>query len=317
MKVDEFGLSRRDALAIDAAKLSCAGLRQQQIAERLHITRPTVSKLLAHAKARGFISMSIFDPRENDQRLIHLVREKFGLTGVTLVAPVGNGPVDIRRALGRVGAKVLMSAVTPDDIVGFSWSETIAELVEALEPQPNMNLSMVQVRGSSQNQYTDMRRQKDLEYLSRCWGTPVSVFDSPAICKNFEHQQNEMKDATTRETLRKMADIRVVVYSVGSCTRQSKLFCSPFLSDEERALLERKSVGDICSHFVDQYGRISIPGLHNRTLGISLPELRKVEQKILVAAGEDKVSIIRTALEWAYANYLVTDVMTAKRLLSS
>ena len=43
------GLSAKEVQALDAAKLYYAGLTQQEVAQRLHVSRPTVSKLLAYA----------------------------------------------------------------------------------------------------------------------------------------------------------------------------------------------------------------------------------------------------------------------------
>ena len=49
------GLSAKEVQALDAAKLYYAGLSQQEVAQRLHVSRPTVSKLLAYARRRGFV----------------------------------------------------------------------------------------------------------------------------------------------------------------------------------------------------------------------------------------------------------------------
>ena len=43
------GLSAKEVQALDAAKLYYAGLTQQEVAQRLHVSRPAVSKLLAYA----------------------------------------------------------------------------------------------------------------------------------------------------------------------------------------------------------------------------------------------------------------------------
>lgn len=43
------GLSAKEVQALDAANLYYAGLTQQEVAQRLHVSRPAVSKLLAYA----------------------------------------------------------------------------------------------------------------------------------------------------------------------------------------------------------------------------------------------------------------------------
>lgn len=44
--------------------------------------RPTISKLLSHAKDRGFVHVEVRDPRENDQRLSAQLCEIYGLNSV-------------------------------------------------------------------------------------------------------------------------------------------------------------------------------------------------------------------------------------------
>lgn len=43
------GLSAKEVQALDAANLYYAGLTQQEVAQRLNVSRPAVSKLLAYA----------------------------------------------------------------------------------------------------------------------------------------------------------------------------------------------------------------------------------------------------------------------------
>ena len=66
MEHDDPGLTPKDAQALDAAKLYYSGLAQREVAERLHVSRSTVSKLLAHAEHRGFVRIEVYDPRERD-----------------------------------------------------------------------------------------------------------------------------------------------------------------------------------------------------------------------------------------------------------
>ena len=82
----------------------------------------------------------------------------------------------------------------------------------------------------------------------------------------------------------------------------------------KREFLAAHSVGEVCSHFIDSDGRVCLPDLNNRTLGISLPDLRHSEQKILLAGGADKLCAINAALIRGYANRLVIDTATARML---
>lgn len=100
MRRDRDGLTPRDRLAIDAAKLyHMRGLSLPQVAEALHLSRPHVSKLLTSAREHGFLRTVVTDPRESDHSLLAALREGLDLTDLRLVEAVGRGPRYRRRAL--------------------------------------------------------------------------------------------------------------------------------------------------------------------------------------------------------------------------
>ena len=63
-------MDKRDEQAVDALKLYYQqDLSQVDIAARMGLSRPTVAKLLAHGRDRGFVTITIHDPREEASEL--------------------------------------------------------------------------------------------------------------------------------------------------------------------------------------------------------------------------------------------------------
>ena len=70
----------KERLAINAAKLYYrSGYSQQDIARELGISRPSVSRLLQHAKDQGYVKIQIFDPVEDMSHLERQLIERHGL----------------------------------------------------------------------------------------------------------------------------------------------------------------------------------------------------------------------------------------------
>ena len=60
----------RDEQSLQVAKLYYrGGLSQSEVAAEMGLSRPTVAKLLQHAKARGYVTVEINDPREDGDEL--------------------------------------------------------------------------------------------------------------------------------------------------------------------------------------------------------------------------------------------------------
>jgi len=75
-------------------------LNQAQIATRLDVSRPGVSRLLQEARDAGIVKIQIVDPNANGTRLEAALREKFGLKHAVVV------PSDTNDADADVPVKV-------------------------------------------------------------------------------------------------------------------------------------------------------------------------------------------------------------------
>ncbi len=69
----------KQRLSIEAAKLYYqSDYSQQQIAERLDLSRPTVSRPLQYAKEKGYVQIRVMDPFEDLDELGAKLEEKYG-----------------------------------------------------------------------------------------------------------------------------------------------------------------------------------------------------------------------------------------------
>lgn len=309
-----FGLDTHDIQSIDAAKLYYSGLTQAQVAQRLHVARPTVSKLLAHAKRRGFVRMQVIDPREYDETLVASLTERFNLRDVVLVSSNQPTAVALYGALGRAGAKLLRSIVRDGDLIGVVPSRTLRAVAEFLDYSPRSGVKIVQVSNGLSCPAQESS-EKMLRRMASAFNAQTVGLEVPTFSHSVSAQNKLLACGHIRKIVALINSARIIVYTVGDIKSDSALILDSSLSAREKAILLERSVGDICSRFIDKKGRICIPDLNNRTLGITLPQVRHMEQKILVAGGREKVPVIAAALQNGYVNRLVTDVSTARSVL--
>ena len=72
----------------------------------------------------------------------------------------------------------------------------------------------------------------------------------------------------------------------------------------------------VCDSF-DAQGRMVDTELHERVLGISSDDLRAVPRTVGIAGGPQKLAAIRGAALGGWIDVLITDVSTARNLVSS
>jgi DNA-binding transcriptional regulator LsrR (DeoR family) len=76
-------------------------------------------------------------------------------------------------------------------------------------------------------------------------------------------------------------------------------------------------VGDVALRYMGADGTAVDLSLNDRIIGLSLDEIRRIPLVIGVAGGRPKVEIIRAALKGDLLDVLITDQLTAERLLDA
>ena len=74
-------------------------------------------------------------------------------------------------------------------------------------------------------------------------------------------------------------------------------------------------MGDICLRFFDREGRPVVTPLNDRVISMSLAQLKGVKRSVGVAGGPRKTEAIRGAIKGRWINILITDQLTAQRLM--
>ena len=109
----------KDRLSIDVAKLYYkSDYSQQQIANKLNLSRPTVSRLLQYAKEKGFVQINIADPIEDNSSLEEALCEKYNLDVVKIAYAPLNTTNEIKKSISMKAADYLYEIVKDGDIIG-------------------------------------------------------------------------------------------------------------------------------------------------------------------------------------------------------
>ena len=130
-------MDKRDEQAVDALKLYYQqDLSQVDIAARMGLSRPTVAKLLAHGRDRGFVTITIHDPREEASELAARLEQRYGLACVRVAHGHAATEEEAIDEVGRVGADLVSQLVHDGMRVGISWGRTMYALASHLERSP-------------------------------------------------------------------------------------------------------------------------------------------------------------------------------------
>jgi len=288
---------------------------QEEISKVYGVSRFKISRILKDARQRGLVSITIHDPLSDLTETEILLAKKFRIDQAIVVKVnefSGKTPLD---QIGKAGANYLSQVADSYKIFGVTWGHTVYHVVSNLQPVDAKDLTLVQIggglgsiEGSDNNMLTVMLGQK--------LGSRALVIPAPVIVRNRSIRDTLFKEKKIQETLAIARKADLVLFGVGLIGEEGLLWRSEFLTDHDAAKLrDSGAVGAICGRFFDGNGQKCWDALDDRTIGLTLAELRKIKHKICVATGKEKVRGILGAMRGNLADVLITDEKTADTLL--
>jgi len=292
-------------------------LTQQEIADRLGMSRPAVSRLLQRARVEGVVRIEVNPPEESHHDLARELEERFGLREAIVVAGRAESPTLTRRALGQAAARYLDRCLKGREIVGVSWGTTLSEVVHKVRARP-LRVTVVPLVGGA-GQVTPGVHANDLaRRLAQLYQGEVHLLHAPAVVASPEVQEALCSDPSIRRALELARRAHVALVGVGALVPSSTLVQSGYFSIRELAALrERGAVGDVCTRPYTREGLPVDDVLQRRIVAVQFDDLRRIPTVIAVAGGLEKAEAILGLLRGELVDVLVTDHVAARAILRS
>ncbi|WP_438347444.1 sugar-binding transcriptional regulator [Paenibacillus sp. FA6] len=308
--------SEKQRLSIEAARLYYqSDYSQQQIATVLGLSRPTVSRLLQHAKDQGYVRIDIIDPREDLNILASELKKQYQLDTVQLCYSPLNDYEEIKKHISKKAAEFIHEIVQDGDIIGVTWGTTMHAVALHLQSKTLRGVEVVQLKGGVSHSQVNTYAAEIVNLFADAFQTIARYLPLPVIFDSVEVKKMVEEDRHIGRIIELGKQANIAAFTVGTVQEDALLFRLGYFNKEEQELLRHTGAGDICSRFFDVEGKICSEVINNRTVGIDLSELRKKEKSILIAGGQRKIEAIQAALAGKYANILITDQFTAQALL--
>ena len=303
-------------------------LTQQQIARRFGLSRPKVSRLLQRARASGVVKIVLVPPSSDMSSLERGLEARYGLDEAVVVAVTDpRDAAGVARELGPAAAECLARSIRGNEVVGITWGSTLLAMVDALPARSWPDVTIVQIMGGlgpvdAREHSADLTRR-----VARRFGARLELLPAPGLVSSVAAAEALRADPQIAATLRlaARADIAIVGLGVPSPDSVVMRYGTIISPAEAEAARRAGAVGDIALRFIDADGRpVRLPlnepfgePFGERIIGLTLDEIRAIPRTIGVAGGEAKYAVVRAALRAHLIDVLVTDHVTAQRLLDA
>jgi DNA-binding transcriptional regulator LsrR (DeoR family) len=295
------------------------GLKQPEIAARLRISQPKVSRLLKSAQEEGIVRISVRAPSATHPELEEALEARYALTEVEIVEISRDDDDAAVRELGAAAAFHMESTVRSGDVIGVSsWSATLLAMVDAMHPVNGVkDVRVVQILGGGGDPAAEghathlVRRLADLLHGTGTFlAAPSSVGSAAARAVLLE-------DPFVQRAMALFDALDVAYVGIGGQEPSGLLASSGnvFSPEELEGVRDGGGIGDIGQRYLRADGTPVDTPLHERVIGIELAQLRRVPRSVAVAGGPGKTEAIRAAVVGGWINCLITDTFTAERLM--
>jgi len=305
-----------ELLAVRVAELYYEeGKSQDEIGGLLSITRWKVGRLLAQARERGIVRIEIVHPRARKLAVERALRDRFGLADAVVV-PAASTDSELGHRVAQAAADFLTAVRPVPRTLGVSWGRTLDAIAGRLDDGWATGVTVVQINGGvSLNRRPGTAAHTAATIAQKATGEAV-LLPSPAILERLETKRAIEADRTVAGVIELAKSASMYLFSAGVADATSVLVDSGYLSADDLAQLQaRGAVGDVVGRYIDANGNIVDPGLDERTMGLSLDQLRASKNSVFVVSGQSKHDVARAVVTSGLCTVLVTDEATALALL--
>lgn len=281
------------------------GATQTDIAKRLGISRPTVATLLQEAKDKGIVKITIQHTEQNILQQQELLEQKYHLKTV-LIASKNSG--NAKMAVGSSCAGFIENRLSEVKSLGIGWGTTIFEYAQQASYFSFEDLTIVPLIGGVG--ISDIRYHSNhLAFtLAQKYNCDVNYFYAPAISETLKMKKTFEESEFVRSILTLGRNVDMAIVGIGNPILSSTYRQFGYINENElKEIKDSQAVGEIGATFFDKNGEPVYNSFSERILGISLADLMKIPDVVVLATGKEKVESIKTLINKQVIDHLIID----------
>ena len=290
------------------------GMTQNDIAQTMGISRATVIAYLNEARERGIVNISIEPAWLASLTLAQSLKSHFSLRDC-FVIPNGVDDRSLCDRLGVAGALALRKFLKSGDILAVTSGRTVMAAGTNLRIAGLQDVTVVQAIGGAiaKNRWSPARCASTIAAAINATCVNLSA---PAIASTGEARAIMAAEPLIAEQLQILSRSNKALFGIASLRLNASLYSDGVFDGADlQSYIDGDAVGVLAARFIDAWGQPVAGTLEDRVIGMSLDDLLRVDLRVCVAGGFDKVPAILAALRRGYANVLVTDAATARGVL--
>lgn len=293
-------------------------LTQQEIANKLSISRIMVSRLLARSVEEKIVEIKLHIPDDPIFDIERKLEEKYGLREAIVVQCPSSEYESVLNYLGEAAGEYLFRNLHENETISMSWGKSLLAMVNTLRKSNFPEVRITQMIGGLGFPEEDMSGTELVRRLANMLNARARLLNSPGIVKDPEICKALLAEPQVNYTLKIARNAGIALVGIGTFSKDSVFRKSDvfFSEDDIKYLDSQGAVGDISLRFFDDHGNFINGTINDRVVGLTVDEMKEIPRVVGIAGGRPKLATIRAALKTKLLNVLITDSETAAFLLN-
>lgn len=291
------------------------GLRQDEVARRLDISRASVALYLRRAREAGVVNISASTHLFRNDVLARRVEDAFGLDAVWVVGRQGLSD-DEAAGIPALAAGVFVQMVRSGQRVGIAWGRTVYAMADSMTHADREGVTVVQLCGNLGAPYAYRPDQCTMEIARRLNAKGLNFY-APLVLASVALAEGLRAEPVIREQLDSVAACELALFSVGTLDADSHAVrCGALDLAELRELTEAGAAGVIAGQVIGPDGELLDCDYNRRVISADFGALRAIPRRLMVVEEAAKLEPLRAALAGGFCTHLVLTATMAESLLS-
>ena len=290
------------------------GLRQDEVAKRLNISRASIATYLRRARETGIVNISTSTQLFAGAVLAREVEDAVGLDTVWVV-PEDRQALDPSEEMPVVAAAAFLELIKKGDRIGVAWGRTVYHIADVMPYADLRGVTVVQLCGNLGAPYSYRPDQCTTEIARRLNAEGINLY-APLVLSSERLAEELRREPIIQQQMAAIPDCDLALYSVGGIETDSHLvMCGAMTGEETEALAAAGAVGVIAGQIIDGNGALMDCAHNRRCISADLDSIRAIPKRMVVVREDEKFEALVAAIKGGFASHLVITASMARRLV--
>ena len=279
---------------------------QAEIAERLQVSRPLVSRMLREARQLGIVEIRVHPLGCDQDALMKQLSQRYGIQGGALLAEADE------EIMNRNLVRKILEYIKEEQVrtLGIGWGDTIGMMAELLETVPPLHTSVHTVcplLGNSNGSIRRYHTDENVRIIAESIGAYPKFLHMPVLPVNQQERRlwMETNQYRTVSTLWENMDMAIIGIHETNAAQ-----------DVSYPSFDGRTMGYMAAYQFDRDGTFFVPK-EDRFIHIPLESLKKCRKIVGVCTSDVAVDTLAAALKTGLLTHIFASEEQITAVLSS